>query len=191
MYLHDSELQHCRNVESGWFSSNDVALACTDTFQCSKSLDSTPFRKLVVFVSESLSLKPPLTKRYFVNSSIFSSILTKDLAFLAQLYTSYINFLSLRQKVVSETSSNTCKGKQAKLTLDLHSLIPIGTRRRVQRHNKTKLEHTKQHFIIYRQPNLFVCHPSFPASRIKKGKTTFNLVMSVHPHYFIKAFFCS
>jgi len=27
-----------------------------------------------------------------------------------------------------------------------------------------------QHSIIYRQPNLFVCHPSFPASTIKKEK---------------------
>jgi len=30
-------------------------------------LDSTPFKKLVVPISESLSLKLPLTKRYFVN----------------------------------------------------------------------------------------------------------------------------
>jgi len=59
-------------------------------------LDSTPFRKLVVFVSESLSLKLPLTNRYVGNSSIFSSLLIQDLAFLVQLYTSYINFLSLR-----------------------------------------------------------------------------------------------
>ena len=47
--FHDSELQHCRNVESIWLSPNDVAFACTATFQYSKSLNSTSFRKLVVF----------------------------------------------------------------------------------------------------------------------------------------------
>ena len=63
--FHDSELQHCRDVESSWLSLNDVALACTATFQCSKSLNSTSFRKLVVFVSESLSLKFPLDQTLF------------------------------------------------------------------------------------------------------------------------------
>ena len=72
-----------------------------------------------------------------LRSNIFSQTINPNLAFLAQWYTSHINFLSLRQKVVSQTSSNTCKGKQAKLTLDLHSLISIETRHRVQRHNKT------------------------------------------------------
>jgi len=63
--FHDSELQHCRDVESSWLSPNDVALACTATFQCSKSLNSTSFKKLVVFVSESPSLKFPLDQTLF------------------------------------------------------------------------------------------------------------------------------
>jgi len=146
-----------------------VALACTDTFQCSKSLNSTSFRKLVVFVSESLSLKFLLTKRYFVNSSISSGLLTQNLPFLAQLYTSYINFLSLRQDV-SETPSNTCKSEQTKLTFNLHSPIFVDTRHKVQRRN------TVNYFIQSNTLSLtdnqpFCLSPFFPETiRIKKGK---------------------
>jgi len=100
-------------------------------------LDSAPFRKLVVSVSESLSLKLPLTKHYFVNSSIFSGLSIQNLAFLTQLYTSYIDFLSLRQDVVLETPFNAYKGEHTNLTLNLRSLISIDTRHKAQRRNKT------------------------------------------------------
>jgi len=55
-------------------------------------------------------LEAPLVQS-LLNSNIFSQTIKPNLAFLAQRYTSHIKFLSLRQKVVSETSSNTCKGK--------------------------------------------------------------------------------
>jgi len=83
-----------------------------------------------------LVLEAPLVQS-LLNFNIISQTTNPNLAFLAQRYTSHINFLSLRQEVVSETSSNTCKGKQTKLTLDLHSLISIDTRHKAQRHNKT------------------------------------------------------
>jgi len=73
----------------------------------------------------------------FLSSNIFSQTINPNLVFLAQRYTSHTNFLSLRQKVVSETSSNTCKGKQVKLTWNLHSLISVDTKHKAQRRSKT------------------------------------------------------
>ena len=95
------------------------------------------FIKLVVLLLESLSLKLPLPKRDFVNSSIFSGLSTQNLAILTQLYTSYIDFLSLRQDVVLETPFNAYKDDQAKLTLNPHSLISVDTRNKAQRRSKT------------------------------------------------------
>ena len=147
-----------------------MALACTNTFQCSKSSNSTSFRKLVVFVSESLSLKFPLIKRYFVNSSISSSLLTQNLAFLAQLYTSYIKFLSLRQDVVLETPSNTCKGEQTKLIFNLHSPISVDTRHKAQRRNKANY-FIQSNTLSLTDNQPFCLSPLFPEIiRIKKGK---------------------
>jgi len=72
-----------------------------------------------------------------VNSSIFSGLSTQNLAFLAQLYTSYIDFLSLRQDIVLETPFNAYKGEHTKLTLNLHSLISVDTVHKAQRRSKT------------------------------------------------------
>jgi len=105
-----------------------------------------------------------------VNSSISSGLLTQNLAFLAQLYTSYINFLSLRQDVVSETPSNTCKGEQTKLAFNLHSPISVDTRHKAQRRNKaTYFIQSNTLSLIDNQP--FYLSPFFPEIiRIKNGK---------------------
>jgi len=79
-----------------------------------------------------LVLEAPLVQT-LLNSNIFSQTTNPNLAFLAQRYTSHINLLSLRQEVVLEASSSTCKGKQTKLTLNLHSLIFVNTRHKTQR----------------------------------------------------------
>jgi len=135
MHLHDSELQHWQDVESGWFSSNVVTLACTVILPYVLTSRFNSFGKLAV-LDPKLVLKTPLVQS-LLNSNIFSQTINPNLASLAQRYTTHINFLSLKQEVILETSSNTCKGKQAKLALDLHSLISIDTKHRVQKHNKT------------------------------------------------------
>jgi len=111
-----------------------------------------------------------LTKRYFVNSSIFSGLLNQNLAFLAQLYTPYINFLSLRQDVVSETPSNTCKGEQTKLIFNLLSLISVDTSHKAQRHNKANY-FIQSNTLSLTDNQPFCLPPFFPQTiRIKKGK---------------------
>ena len=126
-----------------------------------------------------------------LRSNIFSQTINPNLVFLAQRYTSHTNFLSLRQEVVLETSSKTCKGKQVKLTWNLHSLIFVDTRYKAQRCSKRN--QIIQSNTLSLTDNQSLCLSSFfpQTIRIKKGKTTFNLVMSVHSYYFIKAFFCS
>ena len=145
-----------------------MALACTNTFQCSKSLNSTSFRKLVVFVSESLSLKFPLTKRYFVNSSIFLRFINPKLSLPCSI--TYINFLSRRQDVVSKPPSNTCKGEQTKLAFNLHSLISVDTSHKAQRCNKVNY-FIQSNTLSLTDNQPFCLSPFFPQTiRIKNRK---------------------
>ena len=129
--MHNSKLQHCRDVEPSWFPKTLLHLLAP--------------KSSIVLTSRFNS--------FWKTCGIWFQGLVLE-AFLANRYTSYNNSLSLRQEVVSKASSNPPNDKQAKLTLNLHSYTTIDTKCKPQRRKQDKLVHTKPNSIIYWQPNL-------------------------------------
>ena len=180
-----SNLRPCQDVKPSWFPKP----CYTSTHRyllLYPSLNSTLLVKLVVhdLRIQTCGTRP---KALLLNLQIhfLTSPLNQDLTFITYRYTTLYIFTSLRQEIVSYALQILVRVSRSSFP---HR---SDTRHKTQWRNRTN-SNIQGNTPSSTDIQTFRLSPFLPQTiRIKKGKTTFDLVMSVYPHYFIKAFFYS